>query len=204
MRSKPFLLVAVGGYVAGVVALATSGGQTLAAFSDFQVVEASASAGVWAPDPPAECGNITDYDEVIYGTPGADPLTGGNGKQIIMGLGGDDIIEGGNGKDCLVGGDGNDTLDGGNGQDILIGGPGDDVLLGENGPDVVLGGDGMDECDGGHAPDDVDCETSDDASATSARTTSLGETAPDGAGPTETSSTPTETPESTEQTGETP
>jgi Ca2+-binding RTX toxin-like protein len=45
----------------------------------------------------------------IFGTDGADRLTGTNYNDVIYGLQGDDIIDGGFGSDILVGGAGNDT-----------------------------------------------------------------------------------------------
>ena len=147
--------------------LTATGGSTYAAFSDFAVVHASASAGVWAPDPPGECGDLTRYDSVLYGTPGDDTLVGakgGNQRQIIMGYGGNDTLIGGNGGDCLVGGDGDDQLYGGNAKDILIGGAGDDLLDGGNGKDNGNGGEGADVCDGGRGKNTiVNCEKAPDA-----------------------------------------
>lgn len=163
-------VVALG--VAGALSLCltATGGSTYAAFSDFAVVQASATAGVWAPDPPAECGPLTDYSAVLYGTPGDDTLEApgpgnngndGNKGQILMGYGGDDTLVGGNGKDCLVGGDGNDTLSGGNGKDILLGGGGDDTLIGGNGKDNGNGGGGNDICQGGRGTNTLeDCDGS--------------------------------------------
>jgi hypothetical protein len=131
---------------------------TYAAWSASLVFHQSAGAGVWLTPPPAECGPISDYARVVYGTLGDDHLTGGNQRQIIMGLGGDDTIVGGNSGDCLVGGDGNDKLYGGNAKDVLLGGEGDDVLDGGNGKDILLGGGGADTCLGGNGKDTItDC-----------------------------------------------
>ena len=141
--------------------LLTAGTQhTFASWSDFQETHAEAQAGVWAPDPPAACGSVSDYAGVVYGTTGDDVLTGGNHPQIIMGLAGNDIIHGGNSGDCLVGGDGNDTITGDNAKDTLIGGDGDDTLDGGNGKDDLDGGPGLgDVCIGGNGHDTMtDCE----------------------------------------------
>lgn len=146
------------------LSLTATGGSTYAAFSDFADVHASASAGVWAPDPPAECGPLSDYSAVLYGTPGNDTLVapgpGNNGQdgnkgQILMGYGGDDTLIGGNGKDCLVGGAGEDTLIAGNGKDILLGGDGDDALDGGNGKDTGNTGGDNDACDGGRGKNTI-------------------------------------------------
>jgi Ca2+-binding RTX toxin-like protein len=127
------LLVLALGSLAGPAAT------TYAAWSDVQVVHNSAGAGVWAPDPPATCGPITQYTKVVYGTPSDDVLVGGNKRQILMGLGGNDTIRGGNAGDCLVGGDGDDKLYEGNGKDTLDGGAGRvDTCLGGNGKNVLV------------------------------------------------------------------
>src|SRR5947209_19063400 len=121
MRKTRAFAVAASSFVAGAL-LTTGTGHTFASFSDYKDVPGTASAGVWAPNPPAACGPVGDYADVVYGTAGDDVLHGGNQRQIIMGLGGNDTIYGGNSGDCLVGGDGNDKLFGGNARDILIGG----------------------------------------------------------------------------------
>ena len=56
---------------------------------------------------------------LIYGTSGADNLTGGALADTIIGRGGNDVINGGGGNDTLRGGAGNDTIDGGGGMDLL-------------------------------------------------------------------------------------
>lgn len=167
----------------GVGALVTASvGHTYAAFSDYQVVRASASAGTWGPPTPTtppECAGMT-FDKVIVLTDGNDTWDatahGDKTKSLLVfGLGGNDVITGGVKDDCLVGGDGDDTLSGGNGQDVLVGGTGndtltgnnakdklfggddDDTLYGGNAPDVLDGGAGTNICYGGHAPDLVDC-----------------------------------------------
>lgn len=115
----------------------------------------SIQGGIWAPDPPAACGDFKKYVAVVYGTQGDDVLYGGNHPQIIMGLDGNDTIYGGNSGDCLVGGSGADHLLGGNSKDILLGGPGNDYLDGGNAKDYLDGEDDADDCDGGNGKDDV-------------------------------------------------
>jgi hypothetical protein len=94
------------------------------------------------PEPPADaippgttpdidltaCGDLVDYDEIVYGTKEDDELRAGTGRKILIGLGGDDVLRGGDGDDCLLGGKGVDQLDGGAGDDYLDGGNGHDVL----------------------------------------------------------------------------
>jgi Ca2+-binding RTX toxin-like protein len=161
--------LAIGGLLAAVplMVAGAGGASTYAAFSDFQIIEASVGAGVWAPDPPEECGDPGEYKGgIIWGTEGEDVLSGGNQSQIIMGLGGDDTITAGNSGDCIVGGGGNDQLFGGNGKDILLGGPGDDHLYGGNGKDTAYaGGDPGDVCIGGNGKDTVDCDDTNAATA---------------------------------------
>jgi Ca2+-binding RTX toxin-like protein len=155
MRRR-LIAATVGASALTALAFAPSG-VTHSSFSDFGEVQGNTIvADVWQPNPPAECGPLSKYSGVIYGTDGPDILNGGNKPQVIMGLGGDDIIHGGNSGDCLVGGDGNDQLYGGNAKDVLIGGPGDDYLDGGNGKDVLDGGgDVHDVCDGGNGKDTV-------------------------------------------------
>lgn len=59
-------------------------------------------------------------DPDLYGTSGADTLTGDSA---------DNVLRGGEGKDHLSGGVGNDTLIGGGGSDALDGGTGDDTFV---------------------------------------------------------------------------
>jgi hypothetical protein len=75
-----------------------------------------------------ECGDLDDYDEVVYGTRHDDELTAKAGRKILVGLRGDDVLRGGDGDDCLIGGNGDDELTGGAGDDYLDGGNGHDVL----------------------------------------------------------------------------
>jgi Ca2+-binding RTX toxin-like protein len=159
MRRDSRSLRSLGAAALVLIAIAAASGApvTYAAWSDSRVIHGSASAGVWAPNPPAACGPVRNYAAVVYGTVGDDVLTGGNHPQIIMGLAGNDVIQGGNSGDCLVGGPGNDRITGGNAKDILLGEDGDDHLDGGNGKDVVDGGIGNDVCDGGNGKDTITC-----------------------------------------------
>lgn len=113
---------------------------------------------------PAQCGDVDEYDTVIYGTPGDDVLgsndaADGNHPQLVLGYGGNDTLVGGSQSDCLVGGPGNDRLYGNNAKDVLLGGAGDDYLDGGNAKDDLDGGDGADTCIGGNGNDAVfNCE----------------------------------------------
>ena len=167
---------AIAAMVMSAILLIAPRGGTYAAEADYADIPGNtAAASVWTPNPPAQCGPLSNYSAIIYGSPGNDIIYGNNiaastgiqavvhlhGKpnnQIIMGLGGDDTLIAGNGDDCLVGGDGADTLIGGNGKDILLGGSGNDILRGGNGKDILDGGDGSDTCSGDNAPNRVSCE----------------------------------------------
>ncbi len=142
-----------------------------------------------APEPIelSACGDLDDYDEVVYGTSGDDELVAGNGRQVLVGLAGDDVLIGGNHDDCLVGGLGDDRLDGGNGRDVLLGELGADLLDGGTGKDLLdAGGDPGDSCTSNGAPDVlVGCGSS-PAAATDELSTPLApdvdDSAPDGQG----------------------
>jgi RTX calcium-binding nonapeptide repeat (4 copies) len=109
------------------------------------------------PDPSVDlnlCGDVSAYDEIVYGTDGDDQLEAGNGRQILVGLAGDDTLSGGNHDDCLIGGEGDDRLYGDNGRDLLFGQVGADALDGGTGKDLLdAGGDVGDTCSSNGAPD---------------------------------------------------
>lgn len=89
----------------------------------------------------------------VYGSAGADSLTGQIGPDRIEGGAGDDTIAGGTGNDQLLGGDGADRLSGESGNDTLFGGLGRDRLAGGNGNDDLSGGCDADELSGGGGAD---------------------------------------------------
>ncbi|MGA7180532.1 MAG: calcium-binding protein [Thiobacillaceae bacterium] len=70
-----------------------------------------------------------NFNDVIYGSTGAD---------LINGLGGNDALDGGAGDDLIDGGAGDDLISGGAGSDLLYGGTGNDVILSANGGLSVL------------------------------------------------------------------
>jgi VCBS repeat-containing protein len=92
---------------------------------------------------------ITTSGSNIFGTAGADSITGGNSGQTIYGGMGNDIITAGNGADTIYGGSGNDTISGSSGNDILYGGSGNDTIDGGKGNDIIVGGLGNDILTGG-------------------------------------------------------
>ena len=114
----------------------------------------------------------SDYDDVLYGSAGANELRGGAGHDYIDGGDGVDKLRGGDGDDTLYAGAGNDqdvnaeagndTLYGGDGDDKLRGGDGDDTVLGEDGNDFLYGDNddfdtagGNDIVDGGAGDDSL-------------------------------------------------
>jgi Ca2+-binding RTX toxin-like protein len=99
---------------------------------------------------------------VIYGTRGADSLSGTDGDDVICGLGGNDSISGLAGSDVLVGGEGHDRVVAGDGDDVVRGGAGQDWIEGDAGDDIVNGDEGRDRLSGGDGNDTIDGGTSHD------------------------------------------
>ncbi|HEV8378667.1 MAG TPA: calcium-binding protein [Tepidisphaeraceae bacterium] len=86
-------------------------------------------------------------NDQIFGSGGADLISGGDGKDTLRGRKGNDQIYGDGGDDELFGGNGNDTL-GGDDEDMLTpiaGEVGNDVLNGGLGDDWLLSGQESDE-----------------------------------------------------------
>ncbi|MCK9387630.1 MAG: putative Ig domain-containing protein [Sulfuritalea sp.] len=72
---------------------------------------------------------LTAMGNVVYGTEGADTLTGWSDSGTILGLGGNDTITDNNGSDTLDGGAGDDIItDQGSGTNVLRGGDGNDTV----------------------------------------------------------------------------
>lgn len=92
-------------------------------------------------------------DGTVYGTEGADRVTGIQVGETIMALGGDDIVFAGDGDDRVLGGAGDDFLAGQAGDDALYGGQGNDRLFGAAGNDLLAGGPGADLLRGGPGND---------------------------------------------------
>lgn len=107
------------------------------------------------PPPPGGPGS----DRSLYGSAGADTMTGdgrldslfgGDGNDTLNGLGGADLLNGGNGNDRLFGGDGDDVLIGSYGQDTLTGGAGADRFVfsfGDGANTIADFQDGLDRID---------------------------------------------------------
>ena len=99
----------------------------------------------------------TDFDDTIIGSPLANFVQAGDGKDTIEGGDGDDELKGGIGGDTLKGGDGADELLSQDGGDVLKGQSGsDDDLSAGPGKDNLNGGGGTsDHCNGGGNADDT-------------------------------------------------
>ena len=82
--------------------------------------------------------NVTGsaYDDDLWGSDGANVLSGNDGEDSLKGFGGADTLYGGDDNDSLEGMDGADTLYGENGNDILNGGTGNDIMIGGTGADT--------------------------------------------------------------------
>jgi Ca2+-binding RTX toxin-like protein len=65
---------------------------------------------------------------ILFGTNGADNLSGGLEIDTIFGAGGNDTLLGNGGNDNIYGDSGNDSLISGPGLDFIYGGEGDDIL----------------------------------------------------------------------------
>ncbi len=75
------------------------------------------------------------FNDIYYGTEGADVIDGQAGNDILLGAAGNDRLLGQDGKDVLLGGNGADALFGDAGRDNLDGGAGRDLLWGGAGRD---------------------------------------------------------------------
>ena len=98
----------------------------------------------------------------IFGTEGADSITGsfsndvissGDGNDTINSNSGNDTVYSGSGDDKVNTANGNDTVYAGIGDDTVSGGNNNDQLYGEEGNDKLYGEDGNDILDGGKGDD---------------------------------------------------
>ncbi len=92
---------------------------------------------------------------LIFGTSGADSLSGATQSDIITGLSGADTLRGLGGDDFLIGNAIPDTPEANDAaaRDTLFGGLGDDQLMGQAGNDRQVGGTGFDQLYGGDGGD---------------------------------------------------
>ena len=101
--------------------------------------------------------NATGNDDVnlLWGSKGANTLSGLGGADFIMGEDGDDTIYGGGGSDSLNGNRGSDTIYGGMQGDSISGGDGADTIYGGNGADTIYGDAQADTIHGGSDGDEI-------------------------------------------------
>lgn len=95
--------------------------------------------------------------QIVFGSDGADALSGYGRGDAIFGMGANDTLSGFGGNDWLEGGMGDDALDGGDGMDVLVGAQDSDNLVGGSGLDRLDGGGGHDtyQFDGDWGTDEV-------------------------------------------------
>jgi Ca2+-binding RTX toxin-like protein len=105
-------------------------------------------------------GNVGD--NIIFGTPDADSISGAAGNDIIYGNEGNDFINCGSGDDFSDGSAGNDFISGEDGADVLYGNSGRDKLLGDDGNDELFGGSGDDVLYGGNGNDRLNGQAGND------------------------------------------
>ena len=106
--------------------------------------------------------NVGDDIEWIYGSAGADVISGSPFANKIWGGGGDDAIRGGDGVDIVYGEAGNDEIWGDAGNDVLDGGALADRLHGGSGNDLINGGDYRDILWGDSGDDSLHGQAGDD------------------------------------------
>ncbi|MBS4099091.1 MAG: hypothetical protein KGZ83_19955 [Sulfuricella sp.] len=89
---------------------------------------------------------INQIGNTLYGTAGADTLTGWSDNNTILGLGGNDTITDSSGNDTIEGGDGDDIItDQGIGTNTLRGGDGNDTItFSSTASNTIEGGTGDD------------------------------------------------------------
>ncbi|MDQ2621787.1 MAG: hypothetical protein M3Y45_01980 [Actinomycetota bacterium] len=85
-----------------------------------------ADDGIRNPDVTSPPDNVKGDIEGLFGSDGADLLTGNGSENLLIGGGGADRLLGRGGPDEIQGGRGADVLDGGRGPDLLVGGSGPD------------------------------------------------------------------------------
>jgi hypothetical protein len=151
----------------GFGALATAGvGHTFAAFSDFAVVHAEASAGTWGP-PAASCGTDgfapentyslpdksqpdpkvldmphNDHHVLVNGESDAKGVTLGDGNDVVIVKNGIHTISLGEGNSCVIAGNGPQQISLGNGDNIVSVGDGPTTITVGDGDNTITGGNG--------------------------------------------------------------
>jgi Ca2+-binding RTX toxin-like protein len=115
--------------------------------ASYQVAAIQFSDGVtWTPAQllAAYPVRLTDGNDNVSMTTGAETVYAGAGDDIVITSSGDDTVHGEAGNDQVDGGTGNDVLYGGDGADRLYGDTGNDTLDGGTGADYYQGSSGND------------------------------------------------------------
>lgn len=105
--------------------------------------------------------DFADTVLTVYGSNGADAITGASDRNALFGGDGDDTLNGRTDQDSLSGGSGHDRLNGLTGDDLLYGDAGNDTIFGYlagdppmwSGSDKLFGGEGDDLLFGQEAAD---------------------------------------------------
>ena len=111
MSNRRRLLTAIAALGVAVTVVLGNGAGTYATFSDFGNVDGNtASAAIWETNPPTACGNLSNYDKVIYVDapggyvhyqPAITTILGWTHPRVIIVTGGNAIINASLG-DCIV------------------------------------------------------------------------------------------------------
>lgn len=185
MSKRPCLvLVGIVSFGTGALVTATVG-HTYAAFSDYQVVHASASAGTWGPptppsnpNEPAQCvaagmtfdaahtiilkHTVNTYTAPAGATAGYLIVATKNGANDIHGSGLADCIWTKTGAANVHGEGGNDVIVAGDGFSLLAGDDGNDTIVAGSGAGLIFGGDGNDTLSAGQGLTGMDGGAGDD------------------------------------------
>ena len=113
-------------------------------------IVADLSAGTVGEDSVTNVENLvmTDNNDIVTGSAGANSIAGNGGADLIYGLAGADNIQGGDGDDLIFAGADNDIVTGGAGVDQIFGESGADTILGGDGNDFLYGNEGSDRLEG--------------------------------------------------------
>ncbi len=90
---------------------------------------------------------MTDGDDLVYGTLASDTIVSGDGNDTIHADKGNDLIITGTGDDIIHASKGDDTIFAGSGNDLVFAEEGTNSIIYESGNDIVFGGKGTDTLD---------------------------------------------------------
>jgi len=166
MSKRAAIALIAAAFVCGGV-LTAGMGHTFAAWSDFQVVHESVSAGTWGGPPPASCSqsgfnaadiyalpnkslpdpktlNMPDNNHhvLVTGQSDAYSVTLGGGNDVVILRDGHDTVTLGGGNDCVITGNGPQQITLGDGDNIVQVGDGPNTITVGNGNNTITGGNG--------------------------------------------------------------